>query len=63
MPTYLYHCEKCQKEFEAEHSINDELQECSTCKQNGLSIKPKKLIAGGSSFILIGGGWAKDQYK
>lgn len=50
MPTYLYRCETCQKEFEHEHSITEELQECPVCKA-----KPTKLIAGGTGFILSGG--------
>jgi len=64
MPTYLYFCEECQKEFEENHSINQELQECPECKLAGRpGKKPQRLIAGGSGFILNGGGWAKDRYS
>jgi putative FmdB family regulatory protein len=63
MPTYIYFCEQHNAEFEAVHSINDELQECPTCRANNLdSPKPKRLIAGSTSFILQGQGWASDNY-
>lgn len=63
MPTYTYECE-IHKEFEEMHSINDELQECPQCKAEGLPVlKPKRLISKGSNFILVGSGWAKDNYR
>jgi putative FmdB family regulatory protein len=63
MPTYTYFCEKCDKEFEEFHSIKDQLEECPTCKKNGeAAVAPKRLI-NGSSFILLGGGWAAEGYK
>jgi predicted nucleic acid-binding Zn ribbon protein len=45
-------------------SIKDlPLQECPSCKKEGLkSLPPKKLI-GLSNFVLKGGGWAKDRYS
>jgi putative FmdB family regulatory protein len=63
MPVYLYSCKKCG-EFETMQSINDPpLEECPTCiKKKGKSKKPKRLI-GSTSFILNGGGWAKDKYS
>ncbi len=63
MPTYVYHCE-VHKDFEVNHSINEVLEECPKCKEENL--KPQKvvrLIAGGTSFVLVGGGWAKDNYS
>lgn len=63
MPTYLYFCEECDDEFEETHSITEELQECPQCKEKGLPAhKPKRLIAGGTAFILVGGRWARDNY-
>jgi putative FmdB family regulatory protein len=56
MPTYEYKCEKCG-EFEHEHSMSYTLSECPKCKG-----KVEKLISL-SNFILIGGSWAKDNYK
>ena len=64
MPTYLYFCPDCQKEFEAEHSIAEELKECPTCQELGKEPHPpKRLIAGGTHFVLMGDRWAKDNYK
>lgn len=63
MPTYTYHCE-IHGEFDFEHSIKDHLQECPKCKEEGL--EPKKvtrLISCGTSFILSGGGWAREGYS
>jgi putative FmdB family regulatory protein len=62
MPTYLYECE-VHGEFEESHSINTELEECPKCKVEGLPAhKPKRLISAGTGFILVGSGWAKDNY-
>jgi putative FmdB family regulatory protein len=64
MPSYEYFCEKCNKEFEETHSISTELEECPECKKNGLDpVKPKRLISGGTNFILNGGGWGSTGYS
>lgn len=64
MPTYLYFCEKCDCEFEEQHSITQNLEECPKCKEAGLeNHKPKKLIAGGTQFVLNGSGWASSGYS
>lgn len=63
MPTYLYEC-SVHGEFEENHSIIVQLEECPKCKEE--SLKPqkiKRLISNGGSFILSGGGWARDNYK
>lgn len=64
MPTYLYEC-PTHGEFEREHSISEELTICPLCLQeNNPKPEPvKRLIAGGSHFILTGGGWARDNYS
>ena len=60
MPTYDYHCNCCTKDFEIEQSIKDApLLECPSCKVAAL----QRLISGGSSFVLVGDGWAKDNYS
>lgn len=71
MPTYIYEC-PVHKEFEVEHSINDKLETCPQCEAENSSDlivgqkrepqKVKRLIAK-SSFVLVGGGWAKDNYS
>jgi predicted nucleic acid-binding Zn ribbon protein len=63
MPSYLYFCEVSNEEFEETHSINEELKECSICKKLGKEAHlPKRLIST-TSFVLVGGGWAKDRYS
>lgn len=64
MPTYLYEC-SVHGEFEHQHSINDELEVCPKCQEEKSASpqKVKRLIAGGSGFILNGSGWAKDNYS
>lgn len=67
MPTYTYECTETKIEYEATHSIADELLECEYCKEKGLSFdhKPKRLISTGSAFILHGGGvgWSREGYS
>lgn len=63
MPTYLYKCE-IHNEFEVDHPINTKLKTCPKCEEEGL--KPKKvtrLISSGTTFVLNGSGWAKDNYS
>lgn len=63
MPSYLYHCE-VHGEFEEVHSINDKLEECPKCKEEGKPVqKVTRLISGGGSFILSGRGWASSGYS
>lgn len=64
MPTYLYEC-PVHGEFEHQHSIKDQLEECPTCKAENVASpeKVKRLISGGGGFILTGSGWAKDSYS
>lgn len=64
MPTYLYKCPH-HGEFEFEHSIKDKLENCPKCKEDNLSVIQKviRLISSGGNFILVGSGWAKDNYK
>jgi len=63
MPTYLYEC-PVHGEFEHYHSISETLEECPLCqKDNAPAQKVKRLISGGSGFILSGSGWAKDSYS
>ncbi len=70
MPTYTYICEKSDNhdshgEFEEFHSINDKLEVCPICVKEGVNPPNKvtRLISGGTSFILSGGGWADTGYS
>lgn len=63
MPTYTYKCE-VHGEFEEEHSITIKLDICPICQKEH-SKNPRKverLISGGN-FILVGSGWARDNYS
>jgi hypothetical protein len=71
MTTYLYEC-PVHGEFEHQHSINDVLEDCPLCQAENSELseekrkepqKVKRLISGGSGFILNGGGWAKEGYS
>ncbi len=63
MATYVYFCE-IHKEFEFEHPMSEKLEECPKCKEEGLAPqKVTRLIAGSGSFILTGGGWAREGYS
>lgn len=63
MPTYSYKCETCGGEFDAVQSIKDPpLDECPTkTDTGGCKGHPKRLISR-TTFVLNGGGWAKDGY-
>lgn len=63
MPTYLYKCE-IHGEFEETHSIKETLEDCPKCCEENIQ-PPKKLVRlihSGTSFILQGSGWARDNY-
>jgi len=57
--TYEYACEACGHQWEAEQSIKDApLKTCASCGKN----KAKRLVSGGTGFLLKGGGWYADGY-
>ena len=57
--TYEYACEACSHQWEAEQSIKDApLKTCVACGKNAA----KRLISGGTGFLLKGGGWYADGY-
>ncbi|MET0413620.1 MAG: zinc ribbon domain-containing protein [Polyangiaceae bacterium] len=57
--TYEYACEACGHTWEAEQRIKDApLKECASCG----APKAKRLISGGTGFLLKGGGWYADGY-
>ena len=64
MPTYVYKC-PVHGEIEVEHSMSDLLEICPRCIDENKAEPEKvvRLISGGTSFTLVGGGWAKDNYK
>jgi putative FmdB family regulatory protein len=57
--TYEYVCEACGHQWEAEQSIKDSpLKKCVSCGES----KAKRLVSGGTGFLLKGGGWYADLY-
>ena len=57
--TYEYECQACGHQWEAEQSIKDSpLKQCASCGKD----KAKRLISGGTGFLLKGGGWYADGY-
>lgn len=57
--TYEYVCEACGHLWEAEQSIKDSaLKKCVSCGAD----KAKRLVSGGTGFLLKGGGWYADLY-
>ena len=61
MPTYEYRCEHCGAEFDKLLPIAryKEPQDCPECGKG----PAKKMISGGSGFILRGDGWAGKNMK
>jgi putative FmdB family regulatory protein len=57
--TYEYACQACGHTWEAEQSIKDApLKNCASCG----APKAKRLVSGGTGFLLKGGGWYADGY-
>jgi putative FmdB family regulatory protein len=57
--TYEYVCEACGHQWEAEQSIKDAaLKKCVACGKS----TAKRLVSGGTGFLLKGGGWYADGY-
>src|SRR3954447_11877805 len=67
MPTYEYHCSKCEKQFEVVQSIKDKpLTTCpkSACRQKTWGKgKVKKMIGAGAGLIFKGSGFYITDYR
>ena len=61
MPTYAYRCESCDEEFDKSLPVSryQDPQECPNCGKS----PAKKIITGGSGFILKGDGWAGKNFR
>ena len=58
--TYTYGCDGCGARFEREQRITDApIKTCPCCGKQ----RAKRLIEGGSGFVLKGGGWAAQGYR
>lgn len=60
MPTYEYACEVCGNQFEIFQKITDEKgTDCPKCRV----FTRNRLISTGTKFVLVGKGWAADNYS
>lgn len=60
MPIYEYKCDSCDHELEELQEVNEPvLDTCPACGRTSL----RRLISGGTRFILKGKGWAADLYS
>jgi len=59
MPTYEYECKHCKKNFDVFQKITDKaLEKCPKCGK-----KVRRIIGGGTGFILKGSGFYATDYK
>lgn len=58
--TYEYECISCKFLWEEEKKITD--PPTKTCPKCGKE-KAKRLVSGGTAFVLKGGGWANNGYR
>lgn len=60
MPIYEYKCDSCGHELEELQGVNEPvLVACPRCAARAL----RRLISGGTRFVLKGPGWAADLYS
>jgi putative FmdB family regulatory protein len=60
MPTYDYHCDACEHEFELFQSIKAEPEKkCPECGKNKL----RRLIGPGAALVFKGSGFYKTDYR
>lgn len=62
MPTYEYRCH-IHGDIEIVHSIKELIENCPICEKENVKTPIKRMISKSNGFILIGGGWAADNYK
>jgi putative FmdB family regulatory protein len=60
MPTYDYHCDACEHEFEHFQGMNDPLlKKCPECKKPKL----RRLIGAGAAIVFKGSGFYQTDYR
>jgi len=60
MPTYEYHCDACEHDFEEfQYFSEDPLTKCPSCKKKKL----RRLFGTGSSIIFKGSGFYETDYR
>ena len=60
MPTYVYECGVCQKQFEVEQRMSDPLLTDCDCGEKG---QLRRLISAGAGLIFKGSGFYATDYK
>jgi putative FmdB family regulatory protein len=60
MPTYEYHCDACEHEFEEFQSMKDApLKKCPKCKKSKL----RRLFGAGAALLFKGSGFYQTDYR
>src|SRR5260221_10349195 len=60
MPTYEYHCDACEHDFEDFHSIMDKpLKKCPACGK----LKLRRLFGTGAAIVFKGSGFYQTDYR
>lgn len=60
MPTYEYHCDGCNHDFDEFQSMKDEpLKKCPKCKKNKL----RRLFGTGAALLFKGSGFYETDYR
>lgn len=60
MPTYVYHCNSCNKTFEANQRMSDKALTTCTCGKEG---QVERQLSAGSGVIFKGTGFYQTDYK
>lgn len=58
MPVYEYRCSECNFEMSVLQKLSDDPPKCCKCTSD----KDMTKLISTTSFLLKGGGWAKDNY-
>ena len=61
MPTYEYHCEKCDRTFEVFQSMKDD--HLTTCQDEACKGKVRRLIGTGAGLLFKGSGFYITDYR
>lgn len=61
MPTYEYHCEKCDQTFDVVQSMKDD--HLTTCQDEACKGKIRRLIGTGAGLIFKGSGFYITDYR
>lgn len=63
MPIYNYQCPQCREETERMVRVDAPNPTCKVCSTPDKKVFYERMFPKGTSFVLKGGGWAKDNYS